>query len=142
MRKLEERIEHARVLHKEGYNCSQCVVMVFDDIHNLSQDLSARIASGFGGGVGGQRQICGAVSGMAILEGFMFAPGAATKPLVYKEVKENSEKFRQRNGSIVCGELLQLGRIADDAKTGDFRRKPCMEYIEDAIGIIHNKLAQ
>lgn len=142
MKKLEERIEQARELHKDGYNCSQCVVMVFDDIHNLSHDVSACIAAGLGGGVGGQRQICGAVNGMAILEGFMFAPGAATKPLVYKKVKENSDEFKELNGSIVCGELLGLGKSDAGCETVNFRRKPCMEYIEDAIGIIHNKLAQ
>lgn len=140
MKELDERIAHAHELHKEGYNCSQCVVMAFDDMHNMPVDLSARIAAGLGGGVGGQRQICGAVSGMAILEGFMFAPGAATKPLVYKMVKENSEEFRQMNGSVVCGELLQYGKAGGE--TGNFRRKPCMEYIEDAIAIIHNKLTR
>lgn len=59
MKELDERIARARELHKEGYNCSQCVVMAFDDMHNMPLDLSARIAAGLGGGVGGQRQICG-----------------------------------------------------------------------------------
>ena len=45
---LEERIERARALHKKGYNCSQCVVMVFDDVHGLSDDVAARVSAGFG----------------------------------------------------------------------------------------------
>lgn len=125
---LNERKERARQLHKQGYNCSQCVVMAFDDINGLSEELAARIASGFGGGVGGQRQVCGAVSGMTILEGITY-PGSPTEKLaIYSAVKSNSEAFKAINGSIVCGDLLKPGR------------KPCIELIEDAITIIDSKL--
>ena len=47
---LEQRKERARALHKQGYNCSQCVVMVFDDVHGLSDEVAARASAGFGGG--------------------------------------------------------------------------------------------
>lgn len=50
---LEQRKERARALHKQGYNCSQCVVMVFEDVHGLSEDVAARASAGFGGGIGG-----------------------------------------------------------------------------------------
>ncbi len=54
---LDERIERARALRAEGYNCSQCVFMVFDDIHSMSPDDAARMTAGLGGGVGGQHQV-------------------------------------------------------------------------------------
>lgn len=125
---LEERINRARQLHKEGYNCSQCVFMVFDDVHEMDADIAARVSSGFGGGVGGQRQVCGTVSGMTMLLGMTKFSKSTDKPSLYKTVQDYSSEFKELNGSIVCGELLKPGR------------KPCMSLIEDAITIIHNKL--
>lgn len=125
---LEERIERARQLHKAGYNCSQCVFMVFDDIHNLDHETAAKISAGFGGGVGGQRQICGAISGLTMIAGMISYANPADKPLLYKSTQELSNEFKNTNGSIICGELLTPGR------------KPCMQLIEDAIAIIDRKI--
>lgn len=125
---LEERKERARMLHKQGYNCSQCVVMVFDDIHGLDQEVVARISAGFGGGVGGMKQVCGAVSGMVMLEGLTKYSRPSDKPMLYAEVKAATDEYKLLNGSIVCGELLKPGR------------KPCIELIEDAITIIDARL--
>ena len=41
---LESRLERARELRKQGYTCSQCVVMVFDDVHNLSEEAAAAVS--------------------------------------------------------------------------------------------------
>lgn len=127
---LDERINRARQLHKEGYNCSQCVFMVFDDIHKMDSNIAAQVSSGFGGGVGGQRQVCGAVSGMTMLLGMTKFSQPTDKPSLYKTIQDYSSEFKELNDSIVCGELLKPGR------------KPCMALIEDAITIIHNNLCK
>ena len=125
---LDKRIARARQLHKAGYNCSQCVYMVFDDIHELESEIAAKISAGFGGGVGGQRQVCGTISGMALTLGMTQYTTPADKPATYQAIKECSNKFTALNGSIVCGELLKPGR------------KPCIELIIDAITIIDENL--
>lgn len=125
---LKSRIERARQLHKDGYNCSQCVIMVFDDIHNAENELISKLSSGFGGGVGGQRQVCGTISGMTMVLGLLNYNSPKDKISLYSYVQEYSNVFKQANGSIVCGELLKPSR------------KPCMALIEDAITIIDNKL--
>ena len=125
---LEERKERARMLHRQGYNCSQCVVMVFDDIHGMNEEVSMRVSAGFGGGVGGMRQVCGAVSGMTILIGVAKYTQPSDKPMLYAEVQSCAEEFKKINGSVVCGELLKPGR------------KPCIELIEDTITIIDARL--
>lgn len=125
---LESRLERARELRKQGYTCSQCVVMVFDDVHNLSEEAAAAVSIGLGGGVGGQHQACGTITGMAVVSGFMVAGNPAEKQEVYASIKDMCSRFAESNGSIVCGELL-----ADKAN-----RKPCMQYIEDSVAILHN----
>lgn len=125
---LEERIDRARQLHKEGYNCSQCVFMVFDDLHLASPETAAKISAGLGGGVGGQHQVCGAVTGMALTLGTVHYSGPQDKAALYSLVQDHSNEFVRLNGSIVCAELLRL------------RHKPCIDLIIDAITILDRKL--
>ena len=131
MTKVEDRIAKAIELHKEGYNCSQCVWMVYDDLYNLSQEIAAAISSGFGGGVGAQGDICGAVSGMVMIEGLLKYNSPKSKPLVYTGVKSLCSQFIEENGSTTCRILK-----SKETETSTPKHKPCMEYIIDAIKII------
>ncbi|MBO4379530.1 MAG: C_GCAxxG_C_C family protein [Muribaculaceae bacterium] len=126
---LQQRIERARRLHREGYNCAQCVVMAFDDVTGLDETKAAEIAAAMGAGMAGQRQICGTLSGTAIVNGIVSFKTPKDKPAVYRSTSELIDQFKAKNGSIVCGELLTRPD-----------RKPCMQYIEDAITIIDNRL--
>ena len=47
---------------KQGYNCSQAVVLTFAEDFGVEPEMAKRIASGFGGGMGRMREVCGAVS--------------------------------------------------------------------------------
>ena len=69
---IEERVEKARRLFKEGgYNCCQAVVLAYNDLFDLDDETAAAISSGFGGGMGRMREVCGSVSGMTLLAGLM-----------------------------------------------------------------------
>ncbi len=125
---LDERLERARSLHKEGYNCSQCVMMVFDDVIGVDATIAARVAAGLGGGVGGQRQACGAITAMSMVIGATAYNSPKDKQAIYADVQMCSNEFKEMNDSIVCGELLAA------------RKKPCMALIEDAITITDHKL--
>lgn len=127
---LEQRLERARDLRKQGYNCSQCVYMVFDDVHGFDSEMSARISSALGGGVGGQHQVCGTVSAMSLVVGAAKYESPAQKAALYADVKKVCGAFSGLNGSIVCAELL-----ADRPN-----RKPCLEYILDSITILDSYL--
>ena len=52
-----------------GYNCCQAVFLACTDELGLDTETRAKIASSFGGGMGGMRQVCGAVSGMLMALG-------------------------------------------------------------------------
>ncbi len=121
-----ERLERAKALRKEGYNCSQCVAMSFDDVAGLSAGQLARVTGGFGSGFGGQGEICGAVTGMTVVNGLV---RDVARPALYGEVRQLFGAFGGLNGSCVCRELKQPGR------------KPCLDLIVDAVGILHDHLA-
>ena len=60
---IEERVEKAKRLFKEGgYNCCQAVVLAYNDVFGIEDELAASLSSGFGGGMGRMREVCGAVS--------------------------------------------------------------------------------
>ena len=112
---LMTRSEKAYNLFKEGYNCCQAVVLSFSDFIEASggpdEEQLKALCSGFGGGMGRLREVCGTVSGMTILAGFI-CPAApqdkAAKAANYALVQSFAARFRSRTGSIICRELLGL----------------------------------
>lgn len=111
----EERIEKAKSLHKQGCNCCQSVVMAFADKLPIDADSAMNVAAPFGCGLAGTREVCGCVSGMAMVCG-LTGHTADTRTLI--------EQFRADNGDIVCARLLQMGK------------KPCNELVGYAAGLI------
>ena len=71
----EERSEKAQALFKQGFNCTQSVILAFADVLESSgladEKLLKTIGSGFGGGMGRLREVCGAFSGCTMMAGFI-----------------------------------------------------------------------
>lgn len=95
-------------LHQEGKaNCSQAMLLVYGKYFGVPEDLAMKVASGFGGGMGGMGKTCGAVSGAIAVLGLTYEignPGA--KASVYALIKEFTKRFTARHGSIICNDLL------------------------------------
>ena len=154
---LEERVAKAKRLFKEeGYNCCQAVVLAYNDIFGVDDDTAAALSSGFGGGMGRMREVCGSVSGMVMLAGLM-APAADPSIKVdrtrnYALVQEMAEEFRSTNGSIVCKELLGLVPMGSHAavakespepsdRTSEYyKKRPCEELVGIAAGIVGKRI--
>ena len=129
---------------KQGYNCAQSVVMAFRDLTGYSEEESARLASSFGGGLARMREVCGTISGMAIVAGILYGyadpkvPGAAANH--YALVQKLAEKFRERNGSIICRELLgdkSALRSTPEPRTEEYyKKRPCADLVGDAADFL------
>lgn len=100
-----------------GYNCSMSVVLAFSDLMELDREQLMRMVSPFGGGMGRMREVCGCVSGMYFVLGYLYGYSDPKdyegKKELYKRVQELAEVFRQANGSIVCRDLL--GKTGKDS---------------------------
>lgn len=123
---LEERKELARRMRREGLTCSQCVALAFHDL-TPSYDPATieRCAIGFASGISGSGETCGAISGAVMAMGMTLN---LPKPELFARVRSLMERFRQANGSCLCREL----------KGPD--RRPCIELIADATGLLHELL--
>ena len=146
---IEARVEQARRLFTSGYNCSQSVFMTYADLFDLDEQLAATIAAPLGGGMGRLREVCGTVSGMALLAGFITPANdpsdAGAKAANYALVQHFAERFRDLNGAIVCRELLGLSQRKDDPtpeeRTAQYYKKiPCVEYVAQATRIVGDYL--
>lgn len=142
---MEERIEKAVALFKEGYNCSQSVVAAFADRYGFTREQALRMSASFGGGIGRMRETCGAACGLFILAGL--ETGAVDgadregKAANYALVQQLAEEFKKRNGALKCAELLGLSKKEPVVSTPEARtpqyyaKRPCVKMVEEAARI-------
>ena len=144
------RAERAKEYFEAGYACSQAVALAFSDLVSVSETDLKKLALPFGGGMGRLRLTCGAVSGMAIVLGLLFTGEENTpenKKNVYATVQELCKKFKQENGSLICGELLEgvkipveVGGVAETRTSEYYKKRPCGELVYSAANILEEYL--
>ncbi len=146
---IEERVKKAKRLFKEGgYNCCQAVVLAYNDVFGLSDETAAALSSGFGGGMGRMREVCGSVSGMVLLAGLL-KPATdpsdkAARTGNYALVQEVAGEFKTLNGSIICRELLGItipeSPVPSDRTPEYYKKRPCEELVGISARIIGEKI--
>lgn len=145
------RKEKAKELFLQGYNCAQSLVGAFHDKMGVDFDAAVKISSAFGGGMGRMREVCGAVSGMFIvlsfIEGYVAPDDIVGKKKIYADVQILAEKFKEKNGSIICRELLGLSKVSADSSPNPsirsdayYKARPCADKVADAAEILENFL--
>ena len=134
---------------KEGYNCSQAVVLAFKDLLSFDADELCKIASPFGGGISRMRETCGAVTGMVLvlgnLIGYCTPETGENKHKLYQKTQELLRIFESKYGSLTCRVLLNLTQKHDDSKpsirdNSFYEKRPCLELIGGAAEILENFL--
>lgn len=126
---LDERIDIAFFFRKMGFNCSQCMLRAFEDITNLSGNDADKISIGFGGGFGGQGEVCGVVSAMTIVAGYASQGSPEDKRTVYPHICRLCKEFEDNNGSLLCRTLKNENK------------KSCNELILNGIEILHKDIS-
>lgn len=143
--------QKAKKLFLNGYNCSQSVFLAFEDKYDIDHSTAMRLSSSFGGGMGRLREVCGAVSGMFMVAGLLYGydtPGDfEAKSRHYARIQELAEEYSGRNGSIVCREILGLGKGKDDPvpsrRTQEYyKKRPCPDLVAMAAAIMEEYINQ
>ncbi len=132
-----------------GYNCAQSVLLAFGDKTGLDESTAARLSSSFGGGLARMREVCGAVSGAAMVLGLLYGYDSPNAPdekrAHYHRVQDFAARFKEANGSVVCRELLSGVSVADgrdpEARTAAYyQKRPCPRIIRQAAEILDEML--
>ena len=59
-------------LFNDGYNCAQAIVLSFKDELDLDEKTLKSLSSSFGGGISRLREVCGCISAMAMILGYLY----------------------------------------------------------------------
>lgn len=119
----------AAELHSQGFNCAQSVVCAIAPEIGVDEAIASRAAEGFGAGMGGMSETCGAISGAVMALGFVSGHGMETpvnKKATYQLSKDLVDAFREKNGSTICREIKGVGLSRPPLRS-------CPGCIDDAV---------
>lgn len=144
------KLQKARELFKNGYNCAQSVFCAFAPELGIDFETALKLSSSFGGGMGRLREVCGAVSAMFMIAGLKYGYTSNTddkaKERHYALIQSLAKEFEKRNGSIICRDLLGLD-VKHDVPTPQKRTekyyatRPCENLVASASEIIETFLS-
>lgn len=150
---VSERQRRAETLFMQGYNCAQAVLLAFADVlQGVDEDTLATLASGLGGGMARLREVCGAVSAMAVVAGFV-SPACVPADMEarsanYALVQRLAGRFKEEKGSIVCREILGLragqreGPRPSERTPEYYKSRPCTANVGLAARIVAEALKE
>ncbi len=134
----EKKRQEAMQLHADGYNCCQSVVMAFCKELNLEPNLAETMSVSFGRGLAKMGEVCGCVSAMAILSGFVkenqTEDGKVDTKKSVEWTRTLAEEFRTECGDIICRRL----KGAEEGSSKPPRS--CRELVGEAAALIAAKL--
>jgi C_GCAxxG_C_C family probable redox protein len=133
----------------QGYNCAQSTGAAFAERLNLAPEQALTMMAGFGGGVGGTRGMCGAVSGMvfalSLANGAYDPKDNAAKTALYKNVREAIAEFEEKFGTTSCKELLLkagcLPKPEPSVRNAEYyASRPCAHFVATAAEIASRRI--
>ena len=132
---------------KDGFHCSQCVFIHWAQQMDLEEEFAAKISSGLGMGVN-HDDSCGAVEmtmlALGLAHGFSDGTQSGAKGGIEDMVKKPETAFIERNGSLLCRDLLSGGYDAADPNAkvpeGVDPWENCAKYCADAVELAERYL--
>ena len=115
----------------------------------MDRETALKLASPMGGGIGRMREVCGAVSAMALLAGLKDGntdpENEEGKERIYAIVREMSDRFKEKNGTIICRELLGILEREQSARPEKrtkeyYASRPCSRMVASAAEILEEVL--
>ena len=143
-----DKVERAVSCFKEGFSCSQALLSTYGAQFGLNREMALKVSGAFGGGMGRMAETCGAVIGAFMVIGLKYGKTRVedeqTEEKAYSFVKEFVDKFKSRNGSIICRELLGCDISTPKgmalAKEKKLIATLCPKFVQDAAEIIEQIL--
>lgn len=143
MNKVEKSLDY----FKNGFNCSQALLATFAADFGLSEEMALKVATQFGGGAR-KGEMCGAVSGALMVLGLKYGhyhyDAPEEKANAYSIAEDFMNRFIEKNGTVVCRELLgyDLTKPEDKQKIMelDLFHITCPKMIQCATEIVDEML--
>ncbi len=123
-----DRVEKAVELKNSGCNCTQAILLAYQDLIDIPKEKLEAIGSYFQFGMGNASSTCGALLGAALVLGGI--EGKGNKML---KAKELNEEFKKKAGALICKDLKGL-------ETG-VCLCPCSKCVEIAATLIEDRIS-
>lgn len=142
------RIEEALLSFKDDFNCAQSIFGTYAPYYGLDRDIALRISTGFGGGMGRSGRTCGAVTGaymtIGLKNGLGLSKDIEAKENTYQVINEFSNHFQEKNGSMICKEILgcdiNTPEGMDYFSQNELFEKKCFQCVKSAAEILEEIL--
>ena len=133
-----------------NFNCAQSVFSVFAPKLALEREMALKVATSYGGGIAHLDELCGAVTGalmvLGLKHGMVKDEDLEAKEKTYELSQEFAAKFKSRNGSLKCTELigynLSIPESYAKAKEESVFDEVCPKFIRDAVQILEELLEE
>jgi C_GCAxxG_C_C family probable redox protein len=130
---MSDKVTGAVETHRDtGFNCAQSVLGQFAPEMGMDTDIAAKVACGFGSGMGRSGNMCGAVTGGILVLGLKYGmsdPEASQdKEKTYEKVRNLLNMIREKCGSVNCKDLLGV-----DVGTEEGRRELKEKNLSDKV---------
>ena len=142
MNKREVMAEKAVTRFRSGYNCAESILITTQEVLGIKSKLIPKIATGFGGGIGRQGSICGAVSGTIMAIGLKYGrtEPQGEKERAYVLAREFCKRFERKFGSLLCYNLTECDLTTEDGQKKfenfNVKEERCVKFVREAMNIL------
>jgi len=146
MKSLEETVEKAVSRFREGYVCSESILMTFAESQGIKCEQIPKIATGFAGGIGRCGFLCGALTGAVMALGLKYGRNKPNEAEAYEKCmakcQELCKRFESIFGSVYCRDITQCDLTTMEGrqkfKEQQIRENVCTKVVENSMRILLN----
>lgn len=129
---MDTKLKIAKEEYEKGYTCSQAVFNAYVKDIGIEETTACRMMEGFGGGIGGMQEVCGALSAASAIISYYCSKGTPEgKQETYRVVRKAMERFQHEYGGVTCKAILRGKRP---------QAFQCSMKVKDTVLIIENIL--
>ena len=146
---INDYVKKSEEYFLKGYNCCQAVAASFSDVTGLPEETLLKVSCALGGGFSRLRNVCGAVSGMGIISGLVYATDSPdSKKEIYPIGQALAKEFEDEYGSIICSDLLSSLDNSDRSpvpaeRTEEYyKKRSCLDCVKSATEILARNLKE
>ena len=108
---MDDKLKLAGQAYGEGFTCSQAVFCAYAKDMGIDETTACRMMEGFGGGLGGMQEVCGALAAASAIISYYSSDGTPDtgkkRAAIYQKVQQAAELFKREYGGITCREVLR-----------------------------------
>jgi len=143
------KVKQCVTCFNKGFSCSQAILSTYSPELGINRKTAFKVSGAFGGGMARMAETCGAVTGAFMVIGLKYGKTKVNdekaKDKTYSLVKKFVNRFKAKNKSIICKELLgcdiSTAKGVRIFKEKNFISTRCPKFVQDSAEIVEEILS-